>query len=359
MKKIFETVSLGNLTIKNRLVRSATMEVGGAKDGCITPALGDIYEELSVGGVGLIITGMMGVAPNSCVNSGMTKIYAPEFSDAFAKIAERVHEHGSKIVVQLGHCGVKSRELDGADVAFGPSSIPDRTPPVREITKEEIADLVKAYGAAALKCKEAGADGVQIHAAHGYLLSEFLSPIYNKRTDEYGGEGRAKILFEVYDEIRRQVGADYPILVKINGDDIAPGGVSEEEFTKNCEELARRGIDAIEVSCGIAIDKTSNSTQGSRQDEAYNAPMANRLAQKINTAIISVGGYRSIEKIEEVLNGGNIAAISMCRALIREPGLPKRWEAGDRKKAACVACSRCFASSKHGCYLLLNSAAEK
>ena len=359
MKNIFEQVSLGNLIIKNRLVRSATMETGGGKDGRLLPAMGQIYAELAEGGVGLIITGMMGVAPNSCINSGMIKIYDPQFTNDFRSVVERVHQLGSKIVVQLGHCGVKSTELDADNVAFGPCDMPERTPPVRAITKEEIAELVKAYGVAAVKCKEAGADGVQIHAAHGYLISEFLSPIYNKRTDEYGGEGRAKFLLEVYDEIRGQVGSDYPILVKINGNDVAPGGISEEEFTKCCKELAWRGIDAIEVSCGIGIDRTSNSTQGSRQDEAYNAPLAKRLSQKIDKAVISVGGYRSIEKVEEVLNEGNVAAISMCRALIREPGLPKRWKAGNREKAKCLACSKCFASPKHGCYLMQSCSASE
>ena len=357
MRTIFEPAKLGNLEIKNRLVRSATQEIGAMHNGQITSRLGDIYADLARGGVGLIITGMMGVAPNSCASPGMAKIYSDTFAEEFLAVAERVHAQGGKLVVQLGHCGARAAEIDDGDSALAPSDIPNKNPPVRAMTVEEIENLVKAYGAAALSCKDAGADGVQIHAAHGYLISEFLSPLFNHRTDAYGGSaaGRARLLFEVYDEIRRQVGSDYPILVKLNYTDLTPGGVTEEEVLANCKELSRRGIDAIEVSCGAALDRITNSTRGAAQEEAFNSEFAIRLSFEIDSAVISVGGYRSPEKIEQVLNESRIAAISMCRALIREPNLPERWRSGDRTKAECIACSRCFNSSSHGCWILQNA----
>lgn len=282
-KKIFEPVKLGHLEVKNRLVRSATLEAGGAKNGRISPQLTTFYDDLARGGVGLIITGMMGVAPNACLSSGM----------------------------------------------------------------------VKSYGDAALVCKNAGADGVQIHGAHGYLLSQFLSPLFNQRLDEYGGgiKNRARILLAVYDEIRAKVGDDFPVMIKINYSDIADGGITEADVLWYCMELDKRGIDAIEVSSGIGVDKASGSVQGGRTDEAFNADYAKALAAHVKTAIISVGGYRLPETITRILNEKAIDAVSLCRPLIREPDLPARWEAGSTERSSCTSCSSCFRSKVLGCYL--------
>lgn len=349
MKKIFEAVSLGNLQLKNRLVRSATLEAGGAENGKITPLLGQAYDRLSEGGVALIITGMMGVAPNACIFSGMTKIYDDSFASRFQQVAEIVHGNDTKLVVQLGHCGAKSAELDGWDYPLAPSDC-DKA---RAMPKEQIDSLVRSYGAVAIKCRDAGADGVQIHAAHGYLISQFLSPIYNKRTDEYGGaiDGRARLLIEVYEEIREQVGNEYPVMVKINYSDIAAGGIEEADVLRFCKELDKRGIDAIEVSAGIGVDASSGSVQGNRRDEGFNAPYALTLSQNIDAAVVSVGGYRSVGAIEKALNSGNIAAVSMCRALIRDPALPSKWRDGSLEASTCVSCSKCFRSETLGCYL--------
>lgn len=351
MNTMFESTSLGGLAVKNRLVRSATLETGGAQDGKITPLLGDIYRELAAGGVGLIITGMMGVAPGACIHSGMAKIYDESFPERFQKIADGVHALDGKLVVQLGHCGAKSRELDGAAYAHAPSDIDAYGLSAKALTVEELEALVKAYGTAALRCRQAGADGVQIHAAHGYLLCQFLSPLFNHRTDAYGGaiENRARLLLQVYDEIRAQVGPNYPVLVKINYSDLAEGGISEEDVLWFCRELDRRGIDAIEVSAGIGIDKYSGPIRNKCTDEGFNASYARRLAQDVGCAIISVGGYRSPEKIEEVLSHGDVAATAFCRALIREPDLPRRWEKDERTPAACISCGKCFGTPQHGC----------
>lgn len=353
MKTMFEPATLGNLSIKNRLIRSATIETAGAKNGKIEPLLGQIYDDLALGGIGLIITGMMGVALNSCIHAGMTKIYDDSFSERFKRIVEDVHKKGSKIVVQLGHCGAKAKELDGTGYAFSPSDVDIPLFKGKAMTETQIHDLVKAYGVAAQRCKECGADGVQIHAAHGYLINEFLSPLFNHRTDQYGGpiEGRSKLLLDVYDEIRTQVGNSYPVLVKINYNDVAEGGIIEPDVLWYCKRLDKRGIDAIEVSAGIGLDASSTSAQGGRKDEAYNAQYALRLTSNVNTAVISVGGYRSPTKIIDVLNSGDIEAISLCRALIREPDLPNRWERGTSVKAACLTCGKCFLTPQHGCFI--------
>ncbi len=353
MKRMTDSVSLGRLKIKNRLIRSATLEIGGAENGRITPLLGRVYRELTAGGVGLIITGMMGVAPDGGLFPGMARIYDDSFGERFGEVAEAVHRGGGRVVVQLGHCGARAHDLDGGGPAPAPADAETSGAPARALSKEQIGGLVKAYGAAARACRAAGADGVQIHAAHGYLLSQFLSPLFNRRTDEYGGDvhGRARILFEIYDEIRRTAGEDCPVLVKINHSDLADGGFSEVDFRWCGRELDRRGIDAIEISAGIGLDEVSSFIQGGRTDQAFNAAPALRLAEEVKATVVSVGGFRSPEAIERALNGGRIAAVALCRALIREPDLPGRWLAGRRDDSACLACGGCLKSREHGCFL--------
>jgi len=350
MKRVFEECTVGNMVLKNRLVRSATFENGGADNGVITPLLKKVYEELVKGEVGLIITGMMGIGPNACVNSSMVKIYDDSFIAKFTEVTNSIHQLGGKIVVQLGHCGVKSTIIDWGDKPFCPSDYGN----AKEISKDEMKMLLKKYGEAALKCKMAGADGVQIHAAHGYLISEFLSPYFNNRTDEYGGDiqNRTKFLFDIYDEIRSSVGENYPVLIKINYSDLVENGLNGEECAWVCMELEKRGLDAIEISSGIGVSTESTPTQPSQKKiEGFFADGALDVAAKVSIPVISVGGYRSIKTIEEKLNQGNIVAVSLCRPFIREPFLAKKWEKDDKAKALCVSCSMCFSMSQHGCSL--------
>lgn len=350
MKKIFEPARLGNLAIKNRLVRSATVEAGAFLDGAPTPLLKEIYDALALGGAGLIITGMVGVCPGSRALTGMGKAYGQAFVPAFSEITQSVHEKGGKIVVQLCHCGAKAMAAKDGALPPGPTGTEGL---VREIPLEELNEMVFAFGQAALQCKRAGADGVQIHAAHGYLISEFLSPYYNKRQDRYGGslENRARLLFLIYDEIRKQTGPQYPVLIKINSSDLAEPGFTEEECALVCRELSRRGLDAAEISGGISIDKRSQAAQPVKgeQGEGYFGQAALRIAEKAGLPVISVGGYRTPGVIDRYLNAGGIEAASLCRPLIREPNLPRRWESGELSRAGCISCGRCSGGAILGC----------
>ncbi len=351
MKKLFETCQLGHLVLKNRLIRSATLERCGADQGAITPLLKTIYEDLARGEAGLIITGMMGVGPNACASPNMVKIYDDSFVAKFAEITRSVHQLGGKIMVQLGHSGAKAGVIDWGDKPFCPSDYRK----AGAMTTDEINMMVRRYGDAAVKCKAAGADGVQIHGAHGYLVSEFLSPYFNHRTDQYGGEihNRARFLFEIYEEIRAAVGEDYPVWMKINYSDLVENGLDGTGCAWVCRELEKRGLDAIEVSSGISVSAASSPTQmGQKKGEGFFAAGALDLADKVAIPVISVGGYRSIEAIEETLNRGNVAAISLCRPWIREPALAARWRAGRTEKAQCVSCDKCFSTAQHGCYFV-------
>ncbi len=353
MKTLFETVSIGNLTLKNRLIRSAALEAGAIKDGRITPLLCEIYEQLADGGVGLIITGMMGVWHNACLGDGMAKIYAPDFEKDFESVVKAVHEKNCRIVVQLGHCGAFSKLIDEGNDAYAPSDITLKGKKAVGMNQSQIDKLVCAYGEAALHCKNAGADGVQIHAAHGYLISQFLSPYFNHRTDRYGGalQGRSLLLFEVYDEIRRRVGSEYPVLVKINRSDLIEGGLDEEECLWACQQLEQRGLTGIELSAGLSISRETSASPSGRKNEGYNLNAALNIAQQVQIPIFCVGGFRSLTFVEDALNRGNLVAISMCRPLIRNPQLPNQWKVGTVKDSDCISCSRCFTVKKYGCAL--------
>jgi len=346
MKHIFEPVHLGNLCLKNRLVRSATMENAAITDGRITPALKETYEELARGGVGLIITGMMGIGPDSRVSPEMAATEHATFHDNLQALADAVHTFGSKLVVQLSHCGVKVTQFDTIDTPRGPSPFtPKHGQSAVEMTQEEIAQISADFAAAALRCKEAGADGIQLHCAHGYLLSQFLSPYYNQRTDEYGGsiEHRAKIVLDTYQAIRQAVGAEYPILIKINYSDLVEGGLTGDECAFVCKSLDALRIDAIEVSSGLNVSRDSSASPRMVDGKLQSfAEAGKNIASLVDAAVISVGGHRNSDIIEQFLNESRVAAVSMSRPFLREPDLAAKWEVNAASPAKCISCNQCF-----------------
>ncbi|MDR1124569.1 MAG: NADH:flavin oxidoreductase [Deltaproteobacteria bacterium] len=341
MKSLFDPVSFGPLRLKNRIVRSATMA------GATLAEKGAIWAELAAGGSGLVITGMMGVIENSCVGERMTQGYRPGVLEAHKPFFEAVQRHGAKIAVQLGHCGLKANFLDGGQRPLGPSVVrlPNQEAPLA-MRHEQIAQVVAAFAKTARSCKEAGADAVQLHAAHGYLLSQFLSPFFNHRLDEYGGniDNRGRIVLEIVEAIRGQVGPDYPVLIKVNYSDLAEPSITFEECASLCSQLAKHGLTAVELSAGLGNDALTSPIRRVKKpgEEGYFAEPALDLADMLSIPVISVGGYRDIEAMEKRLNQGQIEAFAMSRPLICEPALAARWQSGDRVRARCVSCNRCF-----------------
>ena len=198
-----------------------------------------------------------------------------------------------------------------------------------------------------------------MHDAHSYLLSQFLSPYYNRRDDNYGGsiENRARIFIEVYAQIRKQVDDDYPVLIKINAEDFIEGGATFDDCRTVCHQLAQRGIDAIEISGGTGasgVEIPARVKINSAEKEAYHAHYAAQLAEELDIPIITVGGLRSPEVIEHLLETSNIALFSLSRPLLTEPDLPKRWQSGDRQRAKCVSCNGCLQYRPGGNVCILN-----
>ena len=251
MSKLFETTNINSMTLKNRFVRSATWEGMADEDGTCNSKMVELMRNLAKGGVGLIITGHAHVLPNGQASPFQTGIYKDAFIPGLKQVTDAVHDEGGKIVLQIAHAGCQALQRFTGTEPVGPSVFENMGKTIcREITHEEIDEIVKAFGKAAERAKYAGFDGIQIHGAHGYLFSQFLSPFYNKRSDEYGGslENRARPLLDAYREIRNTVGDDYPVLLKVNSKDYVDNGLDTVDMTIVASIFQNDGIDAIELS---------------------------------------------------------------------------------------------------------------
>ena len=354
MSKLFEPSEINGMKLANRFVRSATWEGMAADDGACTPKLIDLMAELAKGGVGLIITSHAYVSPEGQAGPWQLGVYKDELVSGLTEMTKAVHDHGGKIVIQLAHAGYFANAKLTGQTPIAPSNAEGFAKgPRKEMNADEIQGVVKAYGAAAKRAQTAGFDGVQIHGAHGYLLSQFLSPAFNQRKDEYGGDirNRTRALIEVLREIRQVVGKDYPVLVKMNCQDFIENGLQPEDSLQAGKMLVENGIDAIELSGGVLIGgKLSPSRMGikSEEKEAYFQNEARTFKREVNAPLILVGGNRSFQVAERIVNEGVADYISLCRPLIREPDLVNRWKSGDLSKAACVSDNMCFEPARKG-----------
>ena len=356
MADLFEPTSINGMRLANHFVRSATWEGMADIDGTVTTRLIDMMVELAKGEVGLIISGHAFVRPEGQVSPRQLAVYEERFLPRLQDMARAVHSVGGKIALQLAHGGCRaSSELSGL-IPLGPSTVEkDGQPICRMATLEDIASVASAFAGSAELAKQAGFDAVQIHAAHGFLLSQFLSPEFNKRSDKYGGElvNRARLLLEVVRGVRAAVGPDYPILIKINSEDFLDDGMSYTEAVEVSGLLEKASIDAIEFSGGTALspEKFLPVRPGilkTPAKEVYYRKAARLYKQKVTIPLILVGGIRSYEVAEELVQDGTADYISMSRPLICEPELVKRWREGDRRKAECVSDNACFAPGLDG-----------
>ena len=354
MTELFEHSTINGMKLANRFVRSATWEGMAADDGACTPKLIDLMVELAKGGIGLIISSHAYVSPAGQAGPWQLGVYNDALVPGLAAMAKAVHDNGGKIVLQLAHAGFFANAKLTGQTPMAPSNVEGFSKSARqEMTAEDIRDVVQAYGAAAKRAQNAGFDGVQIHAAHGYLLSQFLSPAFNRRNDAYGGDirQRATALVEVLQQIRHTVGREYPVLVKMNCRDFIENGLVAEDSLEVATMLEAEGIDAIELSGGVLVGgKLSPSRVGikSAEKEAYFQDDARAFKKKVDVPLILVGGNRSFQVAERLINEGIADYISMCRPLIREPALINRWRAGDLSKATCVSDNMCFKPAMKG-----------
>ena len=356
MAELFEQTSINNMSLANRFVRSATWEGLADKDGSVTHRLIEMMVELARGEVGLIISGYTFVSPEGRSNPGQLAVYDDRFLPGLRDMVRAVHAVGGKIALQAVHGGCSANsELSGLE-PVGPSAREqDGRPRCRPAGREDIAAIGSAFARAAGRAKQAGFDAVQLHAAHGFLLSQFLSPAFNQRKDEYGGtlENRARFLLEVVRGVREEVGPDYPVLLKINSEDFLDGGMTREEAVKVSGMLEKASIDAIELSGGtVASPQKFLPPRPGRlktpEQEVYYREAGRLYKQRVGIPLMLVGGIRSYEVAERLVQEGTADYISMSRPLICEPGLVKRWREGDRRTAECLSDNACFAPGLEG-----------
>lgn len=366
MTRCFEPVGLHGLTLPNRFVRSATWEGMATDDGMVTPALTQLMVDLAEGGVGLVITGYAYVLPEGQSTPRQMAAYDNRFMAGWRDAVGAVHQAGGKIALQIVHGGVFADPgLTGRE-AVGPSAREGGDGPCREATPEELADIVAAFASAARRGRETGFDAVQLHAAHGFLLSQFLSPAFNTRTDAYGGslENRARLLLETVRAVREAVGAEYPLLVKINSEDFMENGLTRQEAVEVCAMLEAASIDAIEYSGGtrFSVDGQTPVRKGAIKTpdkEAWYREAALLYKKRVGIPLLLVGGIRSIETAEALVEENVADFISLGRPLICEPGLVNRWRSGDRRQAECVSDNACFAPAIAGEGLYCATMAKK
>ena len=322
------------ITVKNRFFKApmhealATTELGPSQD------IVDLYGRWAAGGAGILVTGNVVVDSRHLGEPGNIAIEDETHLEMLRRWAQAGTAHGTQLWMQINHPGRQSpRSVNRHPVA--PSEIPDAGgysqffEPSRELSREEIGDIVRRFVTTARVAKKAGFTGVEIHAAHGYLISQFLSPADNHRTDEYGGslEGRMRFLIEIYQGVRETLGRDFPIAVKLNSSDGEPGGMSQEESLRVAARLSELGVDVLEVSGGTYRKPVFEETDSSAEDRrrgVYFADYARRLKELVSMPLALTGGFRSAADMEEAVSEGLTDLVGVGRPLALIPALPQR-----------------------------------
>lgn len=380
MSMLFDPIKLGTLQINNRFVRSSTYERMGTETGEVTDELVETHRHLAKGEVGLIIPGYMYVHPLGRGDKGQIGIHNDRMLPGLKRLTEAVHQEGGKIAFQLVHVGSQTTKSNIGQTPLGPSS-KGRDPTYfvkpKAMTEEQIQETIQAFGDAAKRAAEAGADGIQIQAAHGYLINQFLSPFFNHRQDKWGSsaENRFRMLKEIILQSKRALPEGFPILVKLNSHDYTPQeGITPPLATQYARWLVELGTDGLEISCGTLTYSSMNVCQGDlpakemakilpkwlrpsgkliiqrmirecKLREGYNLE-ASRMIKSVvgDTPVIAIGGLRRVAQMEEALQGRYADLISMSRPFIREPFLVRQIREGSTDKVACVSCNRCLAA---------------
>jgi 2,4-dienoyl-CoA reductase-like NADH-dependent reductase (Old Yellow Enzyme family) len=380
MNQVFEETELAGNRLKNRIIRSATFEGMGDESGRPTDKLSRLYVRLAEGGVGAIITGGMIVQQNGRPLPRSLMIDSDGFLDAFREMISPVKALGTPIIAQLEHAGGLADRATTGTEAVGPSKkkYPSWSTEARELTGSEIQEIIEAFVKAIERAKQVGFDGVQLHAAHGYLLSAFLSPRVNKRKDKWGGstENRFRIIREIVQGARQMVG-DYPILAKFSAYDGDKGGVSAEEGIRIAELMETAGIDAVETSCGsgddgfnsirvpkVPVEALLRFMPAFRNSSAlvrtfykallllftkkwsplhnFNIQTAHEIKKRVKIPVIAVGGIRDINQIRSVVTEGKADYVSMSRPFIIEPDIVKKFFAETQEQSKCIDCGYCL-----------------
>ncbi len=368
---LLEPCRLGPIQLRNRIVRAGTSETAATEAGGVTDTLVAIHETLARGGVGLSMTGHMFCHTRGRYERMQTAIDRDETVPGLRRLTNAVHRQGGRIFAQIAHAG--SQSIIPRNEPLAPSPVPNVMTGrmVREASVEEIEEAVAAFAAAARRAAEAGFDGVHIHGANGYLISEFRSPLTNTREDEWGGsqEGRDRFGLAVVRAVREVLPPECGLTMKVGLQDVVPegGGLGVDAAAEGVSQFVDAGLDAVEVSSNlmghyarasivpyVAVDRRRavedllfHRLLKSETAEAYFLPFANRVRAAIDTKIILVGGLRRTATMEAVIESGEADFVALARPLIREPRLVRKLEGGWRGRVDCVSCNICLMHESH------------
>jgi len=339
---------LGPLTLPNRFVRSATQDYMATEAGEVTDRQVGLYRTLAEGEVGLIITGHAYIHPLGKASQNQIAVFDDRFVPGLARIADAVHGRASKVFVQLAHAGRQTKAKYIGETPVSPSAVPDPVSKVtpREMTPGEIEALIGDFVRAGLRARSAGFDGVQIHAAHGYLLSSFLSPHTNRRTDEWGGSlpNRVRVAVEILRGLKAGAGSDFPVMAKLNTTDFLSDGLALDDALAAARILEAEGLDGIEASGGMAESGKGAVWTGLRAeaDEGYFVENAAAIKRAVHIPVSGLGGIRTLAAAERYVTEGRVDLVSMSRPFIRDPHLVRRFREGAIDRSDCISCNKCF-----------------
>jgi 2,4-dienoyl-CoA reductase-like NADH-dependent reductase (Old Yellow Enzyme family) len=325
MKTLFDKTQLGQISLKNRFIRAAIGEK--SPDGHVNENILKLYQELALGGTGTLITGFT-LVDEAEKNFPLMAFYNDSFREGHKTLTGLVHEHGANIILQLVYVGSYAMGKTTGMTILAPSAVENLNTKIvpQEMTVRQIKNIQEKFAKAALRAKNAGYDGVEIHAAHGFLLSQFMTPYYNRRTDVYGGGvlNRARMSLETCKAVRESVGTGFPISIKINVNDGFENGVVFDDVLYLCDELTKIKIDAIEISG--AFGKFPQGSTSFFKNEAE------QIAAKNETKIILTGGNRNFDEMTKILNETKIEYFGMARPLIEQPDLVNRFKKKTNKQ---------------------------
>ena len=345
---LFRPVRIGTVGIPNRFVRSATHDFMAEEDGSITDRNVALFSRLAEGEVGLIITGHAYVNPAGKASPRQIGVHEDRLVEGLSRIPRAVHHFPTRIFVQIAHAGRQTKEKICGCVPVAPSAVYE---PVfklmpRAMSHDEVKAAVEDFIQAGRRAKEAGFDGVQLHVAHGYLLSSFISPHTNRRQDEYGGSllNRLRIVREVLRGLKSLTGPDFPVIAKLNSSDFLPLGLPVEESIQMARVLEADGLDGLEVSGGTSEAGLGSVWKGLRstEEEGYFVDSASRFKAALDIPIFGLGGWRTFAVMEKAVEARKVDLISLSRPLIREPDLVKKFRLREARKSDCISCNKCF-----------------
>ncbi len=354
---LFTPITIKNTVFKNRFFRAATWEGLASENSCMSAALFNVHKQLAEGGVGAIITGYAHVVKEEQPNPRMMGIYEDSFIEEYKPLCEMCAQYDTKIFLQIAYGGSLSGMNPVSTHIYGPSAIVNEVTQITpyEMSIKEIKQLIQNFIDAGIRAEKAGFTGVEIHGAHGYLLSQFLSKDCNKREDAYGGsiENRARFLEEIVIGIKKVVLDNFIIMVKINSEDFTTNGFTQEESLQTIKILKEAGLDIIEISGGnMCFKEVGRKNLGAMRNrltkdtQSYFQEFALRVKEEVDIPLILTGGNRNIEMMSTLMEKG-IDCFALSRPLVKQPDLIKLWQKDETYEPMCVNCGMCFRTEKY------------